>query len=41
MQAAEPANLNAAITEARRWETGQVIATENNTNGDGNAQVME
>jgi hypothetical protein len=41
VQAAEPATLNAAITEARKWETGRVMATENNTNGDHNVQVME
>ncbi|CAG8671092.1 9644_t:CDS:2, partial [Paraglomus brasilianum] len=32
VQAAEPANLGAAITEARKWETGRMMASEHNAN---------
>ena len=31
-QAAEPAELDNAITEARKWETGRIMASAHNAN---------
>ncbi|KAF0557785.1 hypothetical protein F8M41_012244 [Gigaspora margarita] len=32
IQAAEPETLDAAIAEARKWETGRVITSDHNAN---------
>ncbi|CAG8810074.1 3310_t:CDS:1, partial [Racocetra persica] len=37
---AEPADLNRAIQEIRKWETGRVMISENNTNGNENDQAI-